>query len=199
MRDKEHRRKKPVEYPSLEQMEDEISHLKYQSRFGRALRGTLYSLAVVAAVAILIATLWIPVLRITGSSMTPTMSDGEFVAAVKTDHFKTGDIIAFYYNNKILVKRVIALEGDWVDIDKEGNVSVNGNVLNEPYLEEKSLGECTIQLPYQVPDGKTFVMGDDRPVSLDSRTSVIGSVGKEQVLGRIVFRLWPLSGLGKVG
>ena len=121
------------------------------------------------------------------------------MAAVKTERFKTGDIIAFYYNNKILVKRVIAQEGEWVNIDKDGNVSVNGILLDEPYLLEKSLGECTIKLPYQVPDGKTFVMGDDRPVSLDSRTSVIGSVSKEQVLGKIVFRLWPLSGVGKVG
>lgn len=187
-----------VEYPSLEQMEEEISRLKYKKSYGSALRGTLYSLAVVAAIAILVATLWLPVLQITGSSMTPTLEDGQFVVAIKNDDFQPGDITAFYYNNKILIKRVIASEGDWVDIDADGNVYVNGLLLEEPYIQEKSLGECNIELPYQVPDGKVFVMGDDRAISLDSRTTAVGSVSKEQVLGQVMFRVWPLKEFGSI-
>ena len=190
--------KPELEYPSLEQMEAEISRLKYKKRYGSALRGTLYSLAVVAAAAILIATLWMPVLQITGVSMDPTLVDGQFVVALKNSDFEPGDITAFYYNNKILIKRVIASAGDWVDIDADGNVSVNGLWLEEPYLQEKALGECNIELPYQVPDGKVFVMGDDRAVSLDSRTTAVGPISKEQVLGQVVFRVWPLSEFGRI-
>lgn len=189
---------KYLQYPTLDQMEEEISRLKYRKRYGRALRGTVYSLAVVAAVAILIATLWMPVLQITGVSMAPTLVDGQFVVAVKESEFQPGDITAFYYNNKILVKRVIASAGDWVNISENGDVYVNGVLLEEPYIKEKSLGECNIELPYQVPDGKVFVMGDDRAVSLDSRTTAVGPVSKEQVLGRVVFRVWPLSAFGRV-
>lgn len=187
-----------LEYPSLNQMEEEISRLKYKKRYGSALRGTMYSLAVVAAIAILVATLWMPVLQITGVSMDPTLVDGQFVVALKNSDFEPGDITAFYYNNKILIKRVIASAGDWVDIDKKGNVSVNGLLLEEPYLQEKALGECNIELPYQVPDGRVFVMGDDRAVSLDSRTTAVGPISKEQVLGQVVFRVWPLSEFGTV-
>lgn len=198
MRQKGQRMQSTVEYPSLEQMEEEITRLKYKKSYGSALRGTLYSLAVVAAIAILVATLWLPVLQITGSSMTPTLEDGQFVVAIKNDDFQPGDITAFYYNNKILIKRVIASEGDWVDIDADGNVYVNGLLLEEPYIQEKSLGECNIELPYQVPDGKVFVMGDDRAISLDSRTTAVGSVSKEQVLGQVVFRVWPLKEFGSI-
>lgn len=189
---------KYLQYPTLDQMEEEISRLKYRKRYGRALRGTVYSLAVVAAVAILVATLWMPVLQITGASMAPTLVDGQFVVSVKKSEFQTGDITAFYYNNKILIKRVIASAGDWVDISENGDVYVNGVLLEEPYIKEKSLGECNIEFPYQVPDGKVFVMGDDRAVSLDSRTTAVGPVSKEQVLGRVVFRVWPLSAFGRV-
>ena len=198
MRQKGQRMQSTVEYPSLEQMEEEITRLKYKKSYGSALRGTLYSLAVVAAIAILVATLWLPVLQITGSSMTPTLEDGQFVVAIKNDDFQPGDITAFYYNNKILIKRVIASEGDWMDIDADGNVYVNGLLLEEPYIQEKSLGECNIELPYQVPDGKVFVMGDDRAISLDSRTTAVGSVSKEQVLGQVVFRVWPLKEFGSI-
>ena len=189
---------KYLQYPTLDQMEEEISRLKYRKRYGRALRGTVYSLAVVAAVAILVATLWMPVLQITGASMAPTLVDGQFVVSVKKSEFQPGDITAFYYNNKILIKRVIASAGDWVNISENGDVYVNGVLLEEPYIKEKSLGECNIELPYQVPDGKVFVMGDDRAVSLDSRTTAVGPVSKEQVLGRVVFRVWPLSAFGRV-
>ena len=198
MKQKRDGKRLKVEYPSLEQMEDEIARLKYKKRYGSALRGTLYSLAVVAAIAILIATLWMPVLQITGTSMDPTLVDGQFVVALKNSDFEIGDITAFYYNNKILIKRVIASQGDWVDIDMDGNVFVNGIQLEEPYLQEKSLGECNIDLPYQVPDGRVFVMGDDRAISLDSRTTAVGCISKEQVLGQVVFRVWPLNRLGTV-
>lgn len=188
--------KQDVLYPSLEQMEEEISRIRYRKRFGTALRGTVYSLSVVAAIAVLVAMLWMPVLRITGTSMEPTLADGQFVAAVKTTGLETGEICAFYFNNKILLKRVIAASGSWVDVDAAGNVYVDGTLLEEPYLPEKSPGECNIELPYQVPEGKLFVMGDDRAVSLDSRSTVVGCVSKEQLLGRVVFRLWPLDVLG---
>lgn len=187
-----------VEYPTLEQMEDEIAYLKYRKKYGSVLRGTINSLAVVAAIAILIATLWMPVLQITGASMTPTLIDGQFVVAMKTDDFEPGDITAFYYNNKILIKRVIASAGDWVNIEEDGDVYINGILLEEPYIREKALGECNIELPYQVPDGKVFVMGDDRAVSLDSRTTAVGPVSSEQVLGRVVLRVWPLAEFGRI-
>ena len=186
------------QFPTLEQMESEIARRKYIKKYSKALRGTIYSLLVVAAIAILIATLVMPVLQITGASMTPTLIDGQFVLAVKTDEFVPGDITAFYYNNRILIKRVIAQPGEWVDIDLDGNVYINGVLLDEPYIKEKALGECNIELPYQVPDGKVFVMGDDRAVSLDSRTVAVGPVSKEQVLGRVIFRVWPLSQFGFV-
>lgn len=192
------RREQALEYPTLEQMEAEIKRRTFARSYGSALRGTLYSLAVVAAIAILVATLWMPVLQITGASMEPTLVDGQFVVSIKNDDFQPGEIAAFYYNNKILVKRVIAEQGDWVDIDVDGNVYVNGILLHEPYLTKKALGECTIELPYQVPDGKVFVMGDDRAISLDSRTTAVGCISKEQVLGQVVFRVWPLAGFGKL-
>jgi signal peptidase I len=155
-------------------------------------------LLVAAAIAILVVTLWMPVIEIYGKSMTPTLDTGEIVVLVKTSDYKTGDVVAFYYNNKILVKRVIAQAGDWVDITKEGEVIVNGKKIDEPYVSEKALGECDIKLPYQVPDERVFVLGDHRSVSVDSRSSQIGCVAEEQVVGRITFRVWPLKNLGKV-
>lgn len=191
-------KREEIAYPSLEEMEQEISRIKYKGRFGSALRGTLYSLAVVAAIAVLIATLWLPVLQITGTSMEPNLVNGEIVLSVKDTSLEPGEIAAFYYNNKILVKRVVATAGSWVDLDLNGNVYVNGELLDEPYLTEKSIGECNIELPYQVPDGKVFVLGDDRAISLDSRTTAVGCVSQEQTLGRVVFRIWPLNRLGSI-
>lgn len=196
MKEKEKREQISLEYPSLEEMEQEIARLKYKKSYGGALRSTVYSLAVVAAIAILVATLWMPVLQITGASMEPTLKDGQFVVALKNDEFEAGDITAFYYNNKILIKRVIANQGDWVNIDMDGNVFINDILLEEPYIKEKSLGECNIELPYQVPDGKVFVMGDDRAISLDSRTTAVGCISKEQILGQVVLRCWPLNTAG---
>jgi signal peptidase I len=185
------------ERPSIEQIEAELSRIKYKQRYQTVLKSTIYTLITVAAVAVLVATLWMPVLQTYGSSMTPTLQDGEIVFSVKTADLEQGDIVAFYYNNKILVKRVIAGPGEWVNICPEtGNVFVNDVLLDEPYLAEKSFGDADIELPFQVPDGKIFVMGDHRATSVDSRHSVVGCVSEEQIVGKIVFRVWPLEVFG---
>ena len=182
---------KKLEVPSLELLEAELKKEQYKKNYGRVLRSTVFSLVVVAAVAVLVAVLLLPVLQISGTSMTETLQNEDIVVAVSSSKYKTGDVIAFYYNNNILVKRVIASAGDWVDIDGEGNVYVNGELLDEPYITEKSYGNCDIELPYQVPDGKCFVMGDHRSVSLDSRNTVLGCVSYDQIVGRLVIRVWP--------
>lgn len=189
---------KNVQIPELSELEAELERVRYNARYGRTLRSTVYSLIIVAAVAVLVATLWMPVLRTYGESMTPTLHEGDILVTVKTDDFKEGDIVAFYYNNKILVKRVIASSGEWVDIDDEGNVYVNNEPLYEPYINEPSIGDCNIQLPYQVPDGRVFVMGDHRATSIDSRNESVGCVAQEQIVGKIVFRVWPLSKIGNI-
>ena len=189
---------KNVQIPELSELEAELERVRYRTRYGRTLRSTVYSLVIVAAVAVLVATLWMPVLRTYGESMTPTLNEGDILVTVKTDDFKEGDIVAFYYNNKILVKRVIASSGDWVDIDDEGNVYVNSEPLYEPYIAEPAIGDCNIQLPYQVPDGRVFVMGDHRATSIDSRNESVGCVAQEQIVGKIVFRVWPLSAIGNI-
>ena len=188
----------PVELPSLEQVQNEQKRLRYKGRYRRTLKSTVAVLIVVAAIAVLVATLWMPVLQIYGTSMTPTLADGEIIFTVKTQEIKSGDIVAFYYNNKILVKRVIAEAGDWVNIDADGTVYVNDTALDEPYVAEKSFGDTNIELPYQVPDGKIFVMGDHRSTSVDSRNTAVGCVGQEQIVGKISFRIWPVSRFGAV-
>ena len=188
-----------VDIPATEQLEAELAREKYKKRYHSVLRSTVYTLVIVAAIAVLTATLWLPVLQIYGNSMTPTLQDGEIIFTVKTSKFEPGDVIAFYYNNKILVKRVICGPADWVNMDEDGTVYVNGTELDEPYLVDKALGDCNIELPYQVPDGKVFVMGDHRSTSVDSRNTAVGCVAQEQIVGKIIFRIWPLNRLGAVG
>lgn len=187
------------ESPTAGQLEAELRRERYKQRYRAVLRSTIYTLITVAAVAVLVATLWMPVLQIYGSSMTPTVHDGEIVVAVKTSDMETGDIVAFYFNNKILVKRVICGPGDWIDIDQDGTVFVNGEAVDEPYLSEKAFGDCNIELPYQVPDEKVFVMGDHRSTSIDSRNTAVGCVAQEQVVGKIILRIWPLNKIGILG
>ena len=191
-------RKEPVDYPSVEQLEAELKRVKYRSRYRAVLRSTLYMLIVVAAVAVLVATIWMPVLQIYGGSMTPTLNEGDIVVSIKGSDFEPGDLVAFYLGNKILVKRCIAGPGQWVDIDDDGNVSVDGKLLEEPYLTEKSLGGSNIELPYQVPDNRYFCMGDHRSTSVDSRHKEVGCVSEEQIVGKIVFRVFPFGGFGKL-
>ncbi len=184
--------------PEISQLEAELKRVQYRHRYRTVFRSTVYTLITVAAIAVLVATLWMPVLQIYGGSMTPTLSNGDIVISVKTGDFQTGDVIAFYYNNKILIKRIIAKPGDWVNIDKDGTVYVNDNPIDEPYISEKALGECDIEMPYQVPESRLFVMGDHRSVSVDSRSTLVGCVAEEQVVGKIVFRVWPLNEFGNL-
>ncbi len=177
----------------MDQVAEERARLRRDDRFRKTLVSTISVLVVVAATAILIATLLLPVLQVYGSSMTPILSEGEIVVLSKNTKMETGDIVAFYYNNKILVKRVIGVPGDWINMDPDGTVYVNNVKLEEPYLTEKSWGECDLEFPYQVPEGGYFVMGDHRSVSIDSRSTQIGCIRDEQFVGRVFLRVWPLS------
>lgn len=187
------------ERPTLAQLENEYDRVRYNSRYASVLKSTVYTLITVAAISILIATLLLPVLQIYGTSMQPTLEDGDVLFSVKTSDLDQGDIVAFYYNNSILVKRVIAKAGDWVFIDEDGTVSVNDVELDEPYLTAKSYGKDTnVDFPYQVPDGKIFVMGDNRETSIDSRHTTMGCVAQEQIVGKILGRVWPFEKFGGI-
>ena len=191
-------KKNPIDLPTTEQLGQERERLLYKGRFSRTMKSTVAILIVVAAIAVLVSTLWMPVLRIYGTSMAPTLRDGQIVVAVKGTNFKQGDIVAFYQGNKLLIKRFIAGPADWVDIDADGNVSVNGEVLDEPYIVEKAYGETNIEFPYQVPENKYFLLGDNRNESIDSRNTTVGYVSDDQVIGKVVFRVWPLGDFGSV-
>lgn len=186
------------EQPTIQQLQSELARENYKHRYSQTLRSTLSVLIVVAAIAVLSSTLFFPVFRIYGSSMSPTVNEGEIVVSLKNSSFECGDVIVLSFNNKLLVKRVIAGPGQWVDIDSKGNVSVDGRVIDEPYLQEKAYGDCTLTLPYQVPDGRYFVMGDNRSTSQDSRNALIGCIDKEQIIGRALLRVWPLDRFGTI-
>ncbi|MEE1045971.1 MAG: signal peptidase I [Clostridia bacterium] len=190
-----HRKKKEVSLPTKKQIETERKRYRRQKAYNKALSGTVYVLTIVAAVAVLIATLVLPVLQIEGTSMEPTLYNGDIVLLMKTTRFDRGDLCGFTWNNKLLIKRVIGVPGDWIEIDTDGTVYLNGEKLDEPYVEQKALGECDLEFPYQVPQEQFFVIGDMRESSIDSRNTVIGCIPKEQIVGKVFFRVWPFSRL----
>ena len=195
---KPERARKMLQEITVEELNGEITRRRYDKDFRTVMRHVIYTMVVVAAFAALVAVLLLPVLRIYGHSMSATLDEGDIVVSVKGSDFAVGDVISFYYNNKLLVKRVIGNPGDWIDIDRKGNVYVNQKLLDEPYLEEKAFGDCNIELPYQVPESRIFVMGDNRDTSVDSRNTSVGCVYEEQIVGKIVFRIWPLNRIGQV-
>lgn len=190
---------KTVFFPSAERLKSDIEKEKYRQRYAKVLKSTVYALVVVAAVAVLIATLILPVVQIAGTSMEPTLYEGDIVILVKGRSVDRGELCAFSYSNKILIKRVIAVPGDYVNIDADGTVYVNGEAIDEPYVTGKSLGECDVELPLQVPENQYFLMGDQRATSIDSRSTVIGCVTEDQILGRLFLRIWPLRGISFIG
>lgn len=192
------KRRRITEVADIDQLKQELARERYKRRYRNVLRSTVFTMTVVAAIAVLVATIFMPVLRIYGKSMTPTLNEGEIVVSVKGSAFSRGSVVGLYVGNKLLVKRVIAGPGQWVNIARDGTVTVDGKELKEPYLTEKAYGDVNIDLPYQVPDGRYFVMGDHRSTSQDSRNLTVGCIAEEQIVGRIVFRIWPLNRLGPI-
>ena len=190
-----HRKKKEVSLPTKKQVETERKRYRRQKAYNKALRGTVYVLTIVAAVAVLIATLVLPVLQIEGTSMEPTLHNGDIVLLMKTTRFKRGDLCGFTWNNKLLIKRVIGVPGDWIEIDTDGTVYLNGEKLDEPYVEQKAFGECDLEFPFQVPAEQYFVIGDMRESSIDSRNTLIGCIPKDQIVGKVFFRVWPFKSI----
>ena len=190
--------KQKREIPSVDALKAELKREKYSRRYRAVLRSTVSTLIVVAAIAVLVATLWMPVLQIYGNSMTPTLEEGQIVLSLKGSEFQQGDLVAFYLGNKLLVKRVIAGPGEWVEITNDGQVFLNGQLLDEPYVSELSLGQCDLEFPYQIPDERYFLLGDHRETSVDSRSSVVGCAAEEQIVGKIVYCVWPFSKFGEV-
>ena len=185
-----------ADLPSLDDLQAALSQAKGKRRFRRVLAAILGTLLVLAAIAALLSARFFPVLQIYGDSMAPTLNEGDFVVAMETGEFESGDIVAFYFEDRVLVKRVIATAGDWVNIAEDGTVSVNEVAIEEPYLEELALGNCNIELPYQVPESHVFLMGDHRSVSIDSRNTAVGSIAEEQIIGKLLVSIWPLESVG---
>ena len=181
-----------------EQLERELHREKFKAKYVKTLRSTFFALIISAAVAVLIATFVLPVLQIYGSSMQPTLQEGDIAVSIKLKEFEYGDVISFYYSNKILVKRVIGKPLDLINIDADGNVYVNGELLNEPYIKEKAQGETDLEYPFRVPEGTYFVVGDQRESSIDSRLSTIGCISHEEIVGKILFVVWPIKHLGGI-
>lgn len=192
------KRTKEFIMPSVNQLNEELQRIKNRSRFKKLLRSTICTLIVVSAVTVLVASFFMPLQRIFGNSMAPTLTEGEIVVSIKGSNIEPGNVVCVYYGSKLLIKRCIALERQWVNIDEAGNVYVDSELIDEPYLTEKAFGECNLELPYQVPEGCVFVMGDHRETSIDSRNTSVGCIDKENVVGKIVFRVWPLSKFGFV-
>ena len=186
-----HTRKGIESLPTKKQVETERKRYRRQKAYNKALSGTVYVLTIVAAVAVLIATLVLPVLQIEGTSMSPTLANGDIVLLTKTMSFDRGELCGFSWNNKLLIKRVIGLPGDWIEIDTDGTVYLNGEQLDEPYAEQLAVGECDLEFPFQVPQEQYFVLGDMRESSIDSRNTLIGCVEKDQIVGKVFFRIWP--------
>ncbi len=187
-----------TERPSVEALQKELKRINNRKEYRNVMRNTVFVVIVVAALAVLVSSFFVTVLKVTGDSMTPTMNTGEIVIAQNSSSFEPGDLIAFYYNNKVLVKRVLGSPGDWINIDGEGNVFVNGVVIEEPYVSEKSLDPSDIEFPYQVPENRYVVLGDHSCASIDSRSSVVGCVTREQLIGKIVFRVYPFVVFGRM-
>ena len=198
MKNKVSVKQKELILPTTSQLESELKRELYKSRYKKLLKNTIYALIIVVALSVLAATLVFPVLQIYGDSMKPTLVEDDIVVSIKKTNFESGDIIAFYYNNKILVKRVIATSSEWVRVDEEGNVHVNDKLISEPYVNKKNLGESDIKYPYQVPEGEYFVLGDERESSIDSRNSTIGTIAKEDIIGEVIFKVWPIKEFGIV-
>ncbi len=185
------------EIPNISMLEEELEREKHKKMYGKTLKSTMYTLIVVSAVAVLIATIFFPVLKIYGASMAPTVKEGEIIIALKSKNFDNGDVVALWYGNKLLVKRIIATPGQWVNIDADGDVYIDGKKIEESYVSNKSLGDCNVELPLQVPEGKYFVLGDHRNISQDSRNSVVGCITKEDIVGRLILRVWPFNEIKK--
>ena len=189
---------KNYELPTAEQLKNEMDRLRYKRSYIRTLTGTIGALIAAAAAIVLLSVLVFPVMRVTGNSMQPTLKEDQVIMCSRSAHVKQGDIIAFYHNKKILVKRIIGVSGDTVDIGADGRVTVNGSALNEPYAALSAEGECDITLPFTVPSGRYFVMGDDRAVSVDSRSSAVGCIAEENIIGKVNMIILPFSDAGKL-
>jgi signal peptidase I len=195
---KKHKKQSELTIPQNSDLEKLLEAEKYRLRFRHMLMNTIFTMIIAASVSVLIAVYVIPVIRIYGESMSPTIVNGDVVVTLANPSLKRGDIIAFYHNNKVLAKRVIAFSGEWVDIDEDGIVYIDSVPLDEPYIDKTALGDCTIDLPYQVPEGSLFVMGDNRSISLDSRDAAIGCISEEEMVGKLILRIWPFTRIGKI-